>query len=376
LTLFKLFGFAVRVDASWLLLAFLVTWSLAEGLFPHHYENLSTSTCWLMGIGGAVGLFLSIAIHELGHSLVARKFGIPIKDITLFIFGGVAEMEDEPPDAKSEFLMAIAGPVTSLILAAVMGGIYLAVRSAFSSVAPAYAVFGYLALLNTLLAGFNLLPAFPLDGGRVLRAALWAWRDNLRWATHIASQIGGGFGIVLIILGVLAFLGGNLIGGVWWFMIGMFMRMASRMSYQQLLIRRALEGEPVRAFMVTDPVTVEPLLSIRDLVENYIYKYHFKMYPVTDDGELLGLVTTRDVKDVPRDEWDQYPVRDIVQECSDQNCVHPDEDAMKALSLMNRTGNSRLLVVDDGRLMGIIALKDLLAFLSLKMDLEGEPATY
>jgi Zn-dependent protease len=368
ITLFKLLGFAVHIDLSWLIIAALVAWSLAQGLFPFHYEGLSEPAYWLMGIAGAAGLFLSIVFHELFHSLVARRFGLPMKGITLFIFGGVAEMDDEPPSPKAEFFMAIAGPLSSIALAF----LFFAVISVAGGLLPpaVYGVIDYLAFLNLILAGFNLVPAFPLDGGRVLRSALWQWKKNLRWATRIAARIGSGFGVFLIAVGLLNVVFGNLIGGVWQFLIGMFLRNAAQASYRQVLVRRALEGETVARFMKKDPVTAPASLSLRDLVEDYIFAYHFKMYPVMEGGELVGCITTRQVKDVPREEWDRRTVGEVANRCSAENTVGPDMDAVKALSVMSRSGNSRLLVVDRGRLVGVITLKDIMGFLAVKLDLD------
>ncbi len=369
--IFNLLGFPIQVDASWLILAVLITWSLAQGWFPYYYKDLSTTVYWVMGAAGALGLFVSIVLHELGHSVVARKYGIPIRGITLFLFGGVAEMDDEPHEARSEFLMAIAGPIMSMLLAVLFFGGYLLTRN-HESIAAVAGVVGYLAWLNGLLAVFNMVPAFPLDGGRVLRAALWAAKGNFRWATRVSSGIGSFFGTALIILGVVSFIGGNYIGGVWWFMIGLFMRGASQMSYRQLLVRRALEGEPLSSFMQPNPVTVAPSVSVKELVEDYIYRHHYKMIPVVEDEKLIGCVTTREVKELPQDQWNFRMVRHILTPCSPENTARPDEDAMKTLSRMNQTGNSRLLVVDGEHLVGIVTLKDLLRFLSLKMDLEGD----
>lgn len=369
LTLFRLFGFEVKIDASWLFLAVLVTWSLAAGLFPQQYEGFPPATYWVMGVAGALGLFISIVFHELGHSLVARRFGIPIRSITLFIFGGVADMGGEPPSAKSELWMALAGPATSIVLAAVFYASSVAASAADASPAVT-AVLGYLALINVILAAFNILPAFPLDGGRVLRALLWAAKRNLRWATRISSAIGSAFGAILIGLGIVYFLYGSFIGGIWWVMIGLFVRHASSASYQQLLMRRALEGETVRRFMKTDPVAVPDYISIQELVESYIYKFHYKMFPVTQEDRLVGCVSTRDVRQVAREDWERTTVRDIMGDCALENSITPDKDAVQALSQMSTSGNSRLLVVEGGQLVGIIALKDLLAFLSLKFDLE------
>ncbi len=371
--LFRLFGFSVEADASWVLLAVLVTWTLAHGVFPIYFEGLTTGTYWTMAIVGAAGLFMSIILHELGHSLVARRFGLPIKSITLFVFGGVADMEDEPPTATAELFMAIAGPATSIALALLMFGGALAVPLVlpqYNGITPVQGVLWYLAWLNSILAVFNLLPAFPLDGGRVLRALLWGWRGNLRWATRFASNVGSGFGIVLIAMGIFWLFTGNVVGGFWWILIGMFMRSAAQSSYRHVLVRRALEGESLRRFMRTDVVTVPRYISLQELVEEYVYKYHYKMFPVVEDDKLIGCVSTRELRNVDREEWDRTPVGEIMGNCSESNSVSPDEDPMKVLSTMNRTGQSRMLVIEGDQLAGIITLKDMLNFLSLKVGLE------
>ena len=370
ITLFRLLGFEVKIDLSWLIIAVLITWSLARAVFPAYFEGLSGATYILMGIVGALGLFSSIVVHEFSHSLVARRFGLPMKGITLFIFGGVAEMEKEPPTAKAEFFMAIAGPAASVILGGILYGItVLGARSGWPS--PIIGVLAYLWSINLVLAAFNLLPAFPLDGGRVLRSALWGFTGRLAWATRIASLIGSGFGFLLIAMGVVTIVRGDFVGGIWWFLIGMFVRNAAQASYRQLVTRRLLEGEPVRRFMERNPVAVPYHISVEQLVEGYVYKHHFKMYPVVQEERLVGCVTTRDVKTISRDQWDQHTVKEVSTACSSENTISPDADATEALALMSRSGNSRLMVVEGERLVGIIALKDLLEFLSLKMDLEG-----
>lgn len=367
--LFTLFGFEIKVDSSWLILGLLITWSLGRGLFPGRYPGLSVPTYWIMGAAGAIGLFISIVFHELWHSLVARRFGLAMKGITLFIFGGVSEMTDEPASPRAEFFMAVAGPLSSVVLGLALLGFDLLAGKGLSR--PVGGVVSYLGLLNLVLAGFNLVPAFPLDGGRVLRSILWAAKNNLRWATSVASSVGAGFGLLLVFLGVLSFLLGNVIGGLWLFLIGLFVRQASQASYRQVVVRRALEGEPVRRFMVTKPVTVGPDLTIADLVENYIYKHHFKMYPVVENGLLAGCVSLGQVKRIPRDEWSRHTVREIAADCSARNAIGPDEDAIRALALMSQTNSSRLLVTEEGRLLGIVTLRDLMSFLSLRIDLEG-----
>lgn len=369
--LFSIFGFKIRLDLSWFVVAVLVTWTLAAGYFPNAHPDLGRGTYWAMGVAGALLLFASVVAHELSHALTARRFGLEMRGITLFIFGGVAEMTDEPPSAKAEFWVAIAGPIASLGVAAAFFGLRVGVDR---PVAVA-AVVGYLATINVVLAVFNLIPAFPLDGGRILRSVLWQWRGDLRWATKITSTIGSAFGTLLIVLGVLILVTGGadgFVSAMWMALIGLFLRGAAQSSYQQLLLRRTLEGEPVSRFMQTEPVTVPRHLSVEELVNEYVYRHHFKLFPVVDGDRLVGCVTTRQIKELPREEWGRTSVGALVAGCSQDNSIAPGADAMQALSRMSGGRVSRLMVVDDaGRLVGILSLKDLLEFLSLKIELES-----
>jgi Zn-dependent protease/predicted transcriptional regulator len=374
-TLFKMFGFAVRADASWLIVAVLITWSLAALVFPSQNPGLSHAEYWLMGIAGAFLLFASIIVHEFAHSLVARRSGLQMKGITLFIFGGVAEMEHEPSSAKAEFQMAIAGPLTSVAVGAIFYVLALTMRNVWP--VALIGVFTYLYWINWVLAVFNMIPAFPLDGGRVLRSLLWYWKGNIWQATRIASTIGSGFGVFLMVYAVLVLLlaRGQLVAALWCFMIGMFLRSVAQGSYQQLIIQRMLEGEPIRRFMNTNPITVPPALSLEDLVENYIYKYHYKMFPVVNErNELLGCITTKELKEIPRGEWARNSVQAVMRSTCPDDTVAPDTDAINALTQMRKSQNSRLMVVQDGRLVAVLTLKDLLNFLSTKLELEsGSP---
>jgi Zn-dependent protease/predicted transcriptional regulator len=322
-----------------------------------------------MGVFGAFGLFISIVLHELAHSIVARQYDLPITGITLFIFGGVAKMQEEPKNAESELWMALAGPFSSIVLGGIFFGIHL-LDPGQSWGKPVHGVLLYLSIINLILAGFNLLPAFPLDGGRVLRALLWNWKKDLRWSTKISSRIGSAFGLLLIILGAINFFAGNFIGGIWWFLIGMFMRTASQQSYEQMIMRNVLEGEPVEKFMKTNPVTVDPQTKLNDFVEDYIYKYHYKMYPVVTNKKLVGCASLKEIKNINKEEWDKHTVADIMDECNEKNSIDIHTDAVKALSQLRRNGLSRMLVTRQSQLAGIISLKDLLEFLSLKIDLE------
>ncbi len=372
--LFTLFGFEVKLDLSWLLLALLISWSLGAGWFPARYPELSTHVYAWMGVSVAVGVFFSIVFHEFSHSVVARHYGMPIRGITLFIFGGVAEMESEPPDPKAEFLMAIAGPISSFLLAALLwGGTAIAQGAAWPD--PVTGVLSTLAVINLTVAVFNLAPAFPLDGGRVLRAALWHWRRDLHEATFVSSRIGRGFGTALMILGVVAFVGGNLIGGMWWFLIGIFVRGAASSSYQQLILKDLVEGQPVRRFMRSEPVTVAPSVSIAEWVEDYVYRHHYKMYPVVDGSRLLGCIAVDSLQDVRREDWSSTQVADLMENRSASNTVDAGTDTMALLTnILKPGGRSRFMVVENDRLVGIIALKDLLELISLKLQIESPGA--
>lgn len=369
--LFRILGFDVKLNVTWLLLALLITWTLAAGLFPADYPDLSRQSYWWMGIAAAVGILLSIVFHELSHSLVARRFGLPIRGITLFIFGGIAEMEEEPVSPKVEFLMAAAGPLASLFLALVF---FQVERTATALELPT-AVVGvvhYLGVVNVILAVFNLIPAFPLDGGRMLRAALWQWKKDLRSATWLASRLGAGFGLALVILGAIVFLQGAFIAGMWWFLIGLFLRNAADGSYRQLLVHELLGNKTVRRFMNDSPVTVPPEISVEKLLDDYVYHHHHKMFPVQDDSSLLGCITTRDIKLVPRERWARTTVGELASPCSAENTVSPDMPAAQLISAMARPGaGSRYMVVEDDRLFGVVSLKDLTEYISLKLELDA-----
>ncbi|MBM3535947.1 MAG: CBS domain-containing protein [Alphaproteobacteria bacterium] len=369
---FDLLGFKIKVDLSWVFVALLIAWSLAQGFFPSLYEGLPTVTYLGMGIAGVIGLFFSLVIHELSHSIVARRYGLPIQGITLFAFGGVAEMQQEPASPKAELLIAIAGPLVSLALAVAFHGAAAAGQASGVS-EPIVAVSRYLGLLNLVLAVFNMVPAFPLDGGRVLRAVLWQRKGNLQQATHTASRIGAGIALVLIGLGVVNALSGNLVGGIWWVLIGLFLRAAATGSYYQLIARRALEGEPVRRFMTDQPVAVPSTATIREFLDDYAYKHSFEFFPVMDEGELRGCLSTRQIKEVPRELWEQRTVGQIASNCTPDNTIAAEADAATALAQMQRTGNSRLLVVENGRLVGVVVLKDMLNLLALKIELGDQP---
>jgi CBS domain-containing protein len=268
--------------------------------------------------------------------------------------------------------MAIAGPVASVIL----GVVFYAIVEGIRGHAPIdlVGVLSYLARINWLLAAFNMIPAFPLDGGRVLRSILWSRTHDLRRATETASKIGSGFAVALMVYAVLELFFGDVASAIWWFLIGMFLRSVAQGSYEQVLVNSALHGEPVRRFMNTDLRTVPPEISIEELVTGHMYRYHHRMFPVLEDADhLKGCVSADQVKTVPRDEWRTHTVGEIVTPCSPENTITPDTDSAEALRRMQRSHTNRLMVVEGGRLVAIVSLRDLMDFLAMKLDLHEPP---
>ncbi|MBI1366727.1 MAG: CBS domain-containing protein [Alphaproteobacteria bacterium] len=368
--LFRVFGIDVRVDLSWALIAAFIAWSLAVGVFPKLYAGFSPGAYWWMAIVAIIGLALSIIIHELAHSLVAKAEGLPLKSVTLFFLGGVSELEDEPKSPLAEFAMAIAGPAISVVLAFVFSQIAnLIARN--EEISAASAAFHYLALINFMLAAFNMLPALPLDGGRAFRALMWRIRGDFAAATRISSRVGVWIATAIIAIGAAGMIFGAFVGGLWWVVIGLFIRsMAASAVYQEQMLR-LFKGAAVSKFMTSDPVSVSPDISLRMFVDDYVYERHFDLFPVVKDGALVGAIGLKETKSAPVSEWETTTVGTVMSPVGESNTIDVSADAMEALAKMHKQQASRLIVVDDGRLVGVIALKDLLDLLALKMALEG-----
>jgi Zn-dependent protease/CBS domain-containing protein len=368
--LFRMLGFRISLDLSWLLLAALVTWSLAKGYFPWAVPGLATATYWWMAVVGALGLFVSIILHELAHAVVARRFDLPITGITLFIFGGVAEMEDEPETPVAEMAMAIAGPIASFAIAGVMLAV-LQLAPGSGAPVPAVAVVGYLATINLVLAIFNLVPAFPLDGGRMLRAGLWWWTGDVMWATRVAAVTGAVLAALLIAFGVVNILGGAFVAGVWQMLLGFFIYSAASSSGTALELRRGLKDVRVGRLARKDVITVSPELSVRDLVEDYFYRHHMKLFPVVGpDGRLMGCVSLSDVNRLRREAWPHSTVGEIMRPCDDTVVATPDTPVLVALSRMREAGRGRLVVATaDGRLAGILTAHDVMSYIAVRSEL-------
>lgn len=365
----SILGFEIRVDLSWLLIFFLILWTLTANLFPFNYPGLSGSTYIVMGVTGTILFFVSLLLHELSHSIVARLKGIPVEGITLFAFGGVSRTRMEAETPGDEFQIAGIGPLTSLVLAGLAGLVWYLGRSAGLGVVVV-GVAAYLAWVNTLLAVFNLLPGFPLDGGRLFRSIVWRLTNNLKTATRIASIGGRVLGYGLIFLGFWQLFSPvpNLIGGLWFILIGWFLNNAAVTSYQDLLVRMALEGSRVREVMTLNPETVPAHLNLQELIDQYFFNRNYQSFPVTEDGKPIGMVTLEQVKQVPRQEWSQRSVRDIMIPAEQGITVEPGQDMAKVLEQMQETQSRRLLVTTDSKLEGILSVTDIANWLQRKQS--------
>lgn len=363
----------IQVNWSWLILGFLVVWSLATGYFPTFDVSLSSTTYWLMAAISVLGLFLSIVFHEICHSLMARKFGLGGKTISLFVFGGVSDIEKEPTSPGIEFTIAIVGPLFSAFLGLILAWLDNYGLSKAWPV-PVIGTLYYLSTINYALAIFNMIPAFPLDGGRVFRSILWAWKKDVQWATKIASNFGSGFAMLLMIFGVLNFLSFNFLNGLWFFFLGMFLLGLAKASYSQILIAKLMGHESVEKLMKKTAVTtVSPDESLREFADD-IYFHRSKFFPVVEDEKLLGCVEIKDLKRFPQDQWTSHRVREVVAGCSSQNVISPNSDVLEAIKIMNRNKRKELIVAEQGRLLGIISLNDIIQYLMLKMEIEGTSA--
>lgn len=369
--IFKILGIQVSLDYTWFIVFVLFAWSLSYGYFPFQHPGLPTGTYLTMGILSATLLFACVLIHEFSHSYTANRLGMDIHEITLFIFGGVAQLTKEPEDAATELKIAIAGPAASLVLG-------LAFYGAASFVDPEAfpllkSVLGYLALINFILLGFNMIPGFPLDGGRVFRALWWLKTGDINTATKVASNIGKGFAIFLIVMGFIQIFTGNFVGGLWFVFIGVFVQQAAESGYQQVVIKKALSGLKVKDLMSKPVITVEETSSVSDAVENYFFKFHHASFPVRGDGKVSGLLTLNNVRAVDKEKWGDTKVGDVMNRLGPGDTMGPEDSAVEALAKMmsNSNGNlGRFPVVEGGRLVGIISRQDIMKMLEFKTGLE------
>jgi Zn-dependent protease/CBS domain-containing protein len=381
----RIFGIDIRVDWSWLLIFALVTWNLSN-LFSQSHSGWTPTLVWGLSILAALLFFASVLGHELAHSLVAKSQGVPVRNITLFMFGGVSNIQRDPESAGGEFWMALVGPLTSLVL----GGILLLIGGSAAGpiggstnasqivarLGPLATMVLWLGSINVTLGIFNLIPGFPLDGGRVLRSILWAISGNLRRATRWAAGVGQLIAWAMILAGIgmafglkIPYFGTGLAGGLWLAFIGWFLNTASTQSYQQLVVHDILEQVTVERIMRANPPTVPINSSVSELVHDHVMGTDDYGFPALDGGHLAGIVTLDDVRKVTRDKWDTVRVREIMTPTSQLLTVSPDEDAAEALDKLTQNDVRQLPVVRGGELLGLLRRRDIVKWLQLHSEM-------
>jgi Zn-dependent protease/CBS domain-containing protein len=349
----RIAGIRIGIHWSWLVVFVLIVWSLASGVFPSQNDGLSDSTYLAMAIAAALLFFASVLLHELGHAFQARRDGMEIEGITLWLFGGVAQFKGMFPSAGAEFRIAIAGPLVSLGL----GVAFVAIAVLTKTAEAVDGVAAWLGYINLMLLVFNLLPALPLDGGRVLRSALWGARDDFRWATRVAANIGRGFGFLFIAGGIAFFVFANSFSGAWLAFIGWFLLGAASAELGYLAARDALGGLRVGDLMTRDPATVRHSLTLGDFMDDVVYSRRYTTYPVVDNGHVVGLLPFRCVAQVPRSEWDARTVKDCMLPLNEVPVLDEDEQLAEIVDELGQ-GPGRGLVLDGERLVGLLSISD------------------
>jgi Zn-dependent protease/predicted transcriptional regulator len=382
----RLFGINIFIDWSWIFIFLLVTWNLAYYVFPALHPNWDMSLTLILSVTASLLFFASVLAHELAHSLVAKAKGLPVRRITLFIFGGAADIGREPPSAGSEFLIAIVGPITSVVLGAlflfsgafVINGAALTGGTPFeilTAMGPLGTLFIWLGSINILLGVFNMVPGFPLDGGRVLRSIFWAITRNLkkatRWATFIGQLVAWGFivtGLFMVFGFEVPIFGTGIIGGLWLAFIGWFLNNAATASYQHVVVQDMLDGVPVYRLMRHNFRGVESYIPLSDLVYENMIGSDDSTFPVMEDERLIGLISMEDVKKVNRENWDRVVVKDIMTPVEKLETISPREDAKEALDKLTRKDVQQLPVVYGGELVGLLRQKDIMRWLQLQSN--------
>lgn len=373
----RILGIDILVHWSWFAIFALLTWWLSIGFYAHVYEEWSTGVRWASSLVTSLAFFASVLLHELSHSLMARRLGLPVKSITLFIFGGVSALGSEPGKPSHEFQVAIVGPLTSLALAAVAGAVAAIAFLQGAGDSPPGAIAQYLAFINVAVGIFNMLPGYPLDGGRVLRAGLWARRGNLLSATRTASMAGTFIAFGLMAAGVVSMLAGSFVGGAWFIVIGWFLRNVSETSYRQLLMRSTLEGTKVAQVVSRQFLPAPPDITLSELVSEYMLAHSQRAVPVLAGEELLGLVTMSDLRRVPRQEWATTSVYRAMTPREKLREISPREDITAAMEAMAELDVHQLPVIDGNRFLGFVTRADIIRLIQIRSELaqgaQGSP---
>jgi len=361
-------GIPVSVDGSWLVMLLLITWSLARNTFPQAYPDWPEVLTWAMAVLTGVLFVVSVLVHEVAHSLVALARGLPVRSIRLYIFGGVSEIDDEPACPLTELLVALAGPAASLALG---GLLHLGALGARVYAPSLEAMLRILVRISLSLGLFNLIPGFPLDGGRVLRAGLWASRKDLTWATRWAVRVGQFIALMFSVVGIVTVFSGDWVSGIWLVFIGVFLDNAARASYGRVTLRNLLDGHVVAEIMREGCEVVPPQLTLDVFVEQYLMVEGRRCYPVGQRDNVVGLLTLHNVRSVPQSRWRETHVRDAMTPSDDLKTVTPETSLWDALKNMTREGVNQLPVVIEGRLIGMVSRENLISFLHARSALDA-----
>ncbi|TMD34582.1 MAG: CBS domain-containing protein [Chloroflexi bacterium] len=364
--IFRIAGIDINIHISWLIILVFLTFSLATGWFPITYPGSSTATYYLLGFIASILLFVSVLLHELAHSFVARSRGLQVKSIVLFIFGGVSNIEQEPQTPGIEFSMAFVGPLVSLLIGVVCYGLWLLVRGTHSLIVP---ILSYLALMNIILGIFNLIPGFPLDGGRVLRSIIWKATGNFQTATNITTFVGQAFAYLIILWGILLFFAGNAFNGLIIIFTGWFLLTSAQSARSQSALDTAFRGVTVNQIMDTNVLTVPANISLQKLVDEYFLPRGLRSAFVMQGDQLAGLITLSDIRHVPRDQWPQTPVGYAMIPLERLHTITPQQNVKDVLPLMTGQDVNQLAVVQDGRLVGVLTREGILRSLEIRRNL-------
>lgn len=364
--LFSIAGIRIIIDYSWFIIFVLVAVSLSAGYLPQKNPGASPVSYWVAGLVATAAFFFSILFHELAHSLVALRAGISIPSITLFLFGGVSRLSEEPKEPKTDLRIAIVGPLSSFVLAGVFWLVGQKLGSSVHVHPLARAVVEYLAFINLALGIFNLAPGFPLDGGRVLRAIIWWRTGSADRATRIVSDLGKGFALTLIFAGAYVILQGALLGGIWLIFIGMFLRGSAAQGYEQMVLQRALQSARVSEVMIEDPVTLSPDIALSEVVDHYFLRYGYRGFPVVEGGSVVGLVSVNDVAGLPVSERAARRVREVMRPLDASRVISKDASLLEALEKLSPPGVGRLVVVENGKLIGLVTKTGLVRLLEVR----------
>lgn len=362
----KVFGIEIYIDASWIIIFVLVTWTLAGQYFPSQNPNWSLPLNWFLGIIASILFFASVLAHELSHSLMAIHQGGTVRNITLFIFGGVAQIGEEPDKPRKEFLIALVGPLASIAIGIISGIVWWFTREISLPIAS---ILSYLGIINIALAVFNLIPGFPLDGGRILRAIIWEFSKNLKLATKVASFSGKLVAFLLIFWGIRLIFSGLTLNGVWLIFIGWFLYNAATSSYRHLLVKDALREVRVEDLMITNFDTVPPGLTIQQLIDDFILRHRDRGLLVVEEGLVQGIVCLDDIKKVPKERWSTITIKDIMIPKDQLEKVSPGDDAGVALGKLSAKNIHQIPVVQENKVRGILRRNDILNYIQFHADL-------